>query len=222
MTVDNNSMIDKYTPLYNDKSYIKYKILILCVSILFLMIRFGAIIPDVNQLVVKGFKIINLPKTIAALYLVWMYIYFSFYQKYWSVIEKEIIKSKKLIFKEKIAQNILRETHKRLGHDFEWFEVNSLHLSSFLQFYISYAPISFPEYGDEQNHGSRGGVIDLKLKCNRKYIAPYLAEVYLRGPIVTAYLIPFSFPIIAWFICMLGGWFGSLSTIFSELSGNIS
>lgn len=221
MTVEKNKQNDKDTHLYSDKSYIKNKIIILGVSILFLMIRFGAVIPDVDKLFVKGFKIINISKTIAASYLVWLYLYLSFYQKYWNVIEKEITESKKHIFKEKIAKKILRETHEKHGHEFNWFEINAIHLSSKLRFFISYEPVTFEEGGEDEKHGSRHFVIDLKLKHNRKYILPYLAEVYWRGPIVTAYIIPFSFPVIAWFICMLGDWAGSLTTLFSEFSGHI-
>lgn len=215
MSVEGNNLNGIGDYLYKDRYYIRYKILILTVSIIFLMIRFGAIAPDVDQITIKGFKIINLTKAIAFLYLVWIYLYVSFYQKYWSAISKEIKTTKEQIFINNFVQNILRETHQSHGHDFEWFEINSLHLSSFLQFWVSYTPLSFPEYGNEEKNGRRGWVINLKLKRNRKYILPYLAEVYFRGPIVTAYLIPFSFPIVAFFVCMVSGWFGGLSTIFS-------
>lgn len=214
--------LSNYTYLYSDKSYRKNMIIILSVSIFFLMIRFGAIIPDLDKLSIKGFRIISLSKTIAALYLVWLYLYFSFYQKYWSTVKKEIVKSKEKIFKEKIALKILRETHERHGHDFDWFTIYSLSLSPIMNFFISYSPVSFLEHGEEKVHGRRHWVINLKLKRNRKHILPYLAEVYFRVPIVTAYIIPFLFPVFAWIVCMLGDWPGSLIVIFTELSNNVS
>jgi hypothetical protein len=216
MIKKNINQLSKSGPLYSDKSYIRYKIMILGVSILFLMVRFGAVVPELDKLAVKGFRIISLSKAIAFSYLVWIYLYFSFYQKYWDAIEKEIIQSKKDIFKEKIAKLILHDTHERRGDDFQGFDIESLHPIRWFQFFISYAPVTFEEDGQEINHGKRSWMINLTLKHNRKYLLPYLAEVYCRGPIVTSYIIPFSFPVVAWFICMIGDWPGSLTKIILE------
>ena len=213
MNNKSNEKLSNDTQLYNDKSYIRYKNIVLAVSVFFLLLRFGAIILDVDLLSVKGFKIINLSITIAALYLVWLYLYLSFYQKYWSIVEKEITKSKEKFF---------RETHEAHGHDFDWFTIYTIHLSPILNFFISYSPVSFIDHGEKEEHGRRSWVINLKLKRNRKHILPYLAEVYFRGPIVTAYIIPFSFPVLAWSVCMLGDWAGSLKTIIAALSNNNS
>lgn len=222
MNSSNTEKLGNYIQLYSDKSYLKDKIIVLAVSIFFLLIRFSAIIPDLEKLSIKGFRIISLSKTIAALYLVWLYLYFSFYQKYWSVVKKEIVKSKEKVFKETTAFKILRETHAKHGHDFDWFRIYSLHFSPIMKFFISYSPVSFLEHGEEEIHGRRHLVINLKLKRNRKYILPYLAEVYFRGPIVTAYFIPFLFPVFAWIVCMFGDWPGSLIAIFADLSNNAS
>lgn len=222
MNTTHNKKIDEDNHLYNHTSYVRDKIIILLVSVIFLMLRLGAIMPDVNNLFMDGFKIINLSKTFAVSYLVWMFLYFSFYQKYWALIEKEIIKSKQNIFKKKIAQKILRETHEKHGHDFDWFEINLLFLGPKLTFLISYSPMSHQEYEENERHSARTWNINLKSKNNRKYILPYLTEVYLRGPIVTAYIIPFSFPVIAWFFCMIGEWAGSLMTIITVLSSDLS
>lgn len=222
MTGEINKQLDKDNHLFSEKSYISNIIVILGISIFFLMLRYGAIVPDLDDMSVKGFKIINLSKTIAAAYLVWLYLYLNFYQKYWHVIEKEIARSKENIFKEKIAYKILRKTHEKLGHDFDYFNINSIHKSPKFQFSISYSPVTFEEYGEDKDHGSRFWVIDLKLKHYRKYLLPYLAEVYFRSPILTAYIIPFAFPIVVFFICMIGDWGGSLTTIFSAFSGKIN
>ncbi|HUU20456.1 MAG TPA: hypothetical protein VMW72_25125 [Sedimentisphaerales bacterium] len=211
----NTEKLGNYTQLYSDKSYRRDMIIVLAVSIIFLMIRFGAIIPDLDKFSIKGFKIISLSKTIAALYLIWLYLYFNFYQKYWSIVKKEIVKSKEKIFKEKIALTILRETHEKHGHDFDSFKIYSIHLDPIMKFFISYSPVSFLEHGEEEVHGRRCWIINLKLKRNRKHILPYLAEFYFRKPIVTAYFIPFLFPVFAWIVCMFGDWPGSLAAIFT-------
>lgn len=82
MNSKSNKEIINDVQLYSDRSYNRYKIIVLAVSILFLMLRFGAIVPDADRLFIKGFKILNLSKTIAALYLVWLFLYLDFYQKY--------------------------------------------------------------------------------------------------------------------------------------------
>jgi len=47
----------------------------------------------------------------------------------------------------------------------------------------------------------------------RSFIKMYLTEVYFRRHIVTAYIVFFWFPILAFVIYMLGDWTGSLRTI---------
>jgi hypothetical protein len=47
----------------------------------------------------------------------------------------------------------------------------------------------------------------------RSFIKMYLTEVYFRRHIVTAYIVFFGFPILAFVIYMLGDWTGSLRTI---------
>ncbi|MCF8084072.1 MAG: hypothetical protein K9M96_13335 [Deltaproteobacteria bacterium] len=171
--------------------------------------------PDSEKLELKGFKILNFSKAIAAGYLIWIYLYFKFYQKYWTGIKKDISKLKEQIFKQNIAFNILVETHERHDHNFDWFYIHSLHLSPIMEFWISYSPVSFSEEG-ERDHGRRHWVIDLKKKGNRKYIFSYLVNVYCRSPLVTFYFIPILFPILAGFICFLSNWPGNLMTIITN------
>jgi len=49
MKSKNTEKLGNYIQLYSDKSYRRDKIIILGVSIIFLMIRFGAIIPDLDK-----------------------------------------------------------------------------------------------------------------------------------------------------------------------------
>ena len=216
MNKNNDKIIAEPDHVYNEKTYIRNVVVILAISLLFLMMRFGAIIPDLEKLEIKGFRILNLSKTIAALYLVWIYLYLSFYQKYWREVKKDIARSKQSIFKDNIAFSILRETHERLNHDFDWFAIHSLSFDPIMKFWISYSPVSFLEHGEEKDHGSRHWVIDLKRKKNRKYMLPYLVNVYCRSPLVTLYFIPIFFPIIAGIICILGNWPGNLMTIIAN------
>ena len=188
-------------------------VIILVISLLFLMMRFGAIIPDLEKLEIRGFRILNLSKALSASYLVWFYLFMVFYQKYWRLVKKDIIKSKQNIFKSFIAFDILRETHEKLDHHFHSFNIHSLSFSPLMKFWISYSPILFSENGEEEDLGDRHWIIDLKKKRNRKHIFPYLLNVYVRSPLVTLYFIPIFFPILAGIICLFGKWPGSLTSI---------
>ena len=137
--------------VYHEKGYTRNMVIILSISLLFLMMRFGAIIPDLEKLEIKGFRIINLSKAIAAFYLIWFYLYLVFYQKYWRSVKKDIIKSKKSIFNSFIAFDILRETHERLNHHFHTFNIHSLSFIPIMKFWISYSPIIFSENGEEED-----------------------------------------------------------------------
>jgi hypothetical protein len=79
--------------------------------------------------------------------------------------------------------------------------------------WISYSPIIFEENGEEEDLGDRHWIIDLKKKRNRKFIFPYLVNVYFRSPLVTLYFIPILFPILAGIICIFGKWPGSITSI---------
>lgn len=216
MNTENDKLKSASDHVYDGKTYFWDMIVILAISLFFLMMRFGAIIPDLEKLEIKGFRILNLSKVIAASYLVWIYLYLRFYQKYWREVKKDITRSKKNIFKDNIAFSILRETHERHNYDFDWFTIHSISFNPIMKFWISYSPVSFLDHGEEYDHGSRHWVVDLKRKNNRKYILPYLVNVYCRSPLVTLYFIPLFFPILAGLICFLGNWPGSLIVIITN------
>jgi len=213
--------VEQDVRLYNEKTYVRDKIIVLGASVVLLMIHFGAIIPDLNKLV-KGFKIVNQSIMIGFLYLVWFYLYFSFYQKYWSSVKRELKKIKETTFRVKFAFKILHETHERSRHDFYGYNIEGLIFTPVMRFHIFYSPVTLIEEGIEKEHGSRNWIIDLKRKGRRKYILRYLVEVYLKSPIVTSYFIPFAFPVFAGIICMLVDGPGSLKTIYEELLKNIN
>lgn len=216
MNKENDEIKTAPDHVYKEKTYIRNMVVILAISLFFLMMRFGAIIPDLEKLEIKGFRILNLSKTIAASYLVWIYLYISFYQKYWRKVKKDITRSKESIFRDNIAFRILRETHKKLNHEFDWFRIHSMSFNPIMKFWISYSPVSYLDHGEEEDHGSRHWVIDLKRKNQRKYIFLYLVNVYCRSPLVTLYFIPILFPILAGVICFVGNWPGSLIKIITN------
>jgi len=199
--------------LYNEKNYVMRVFVILGICLFFLMMRFGAIFPNLEKIEIKGFKIVNLSKTIAAFYLIWFYLYLSFYQKYWILVRKSIVELKESIFEDKIAFSVLQEIHERHKHNFDWYNIHALKYFKIMQFWISYSPVSFLDHGEEDEHSSRFFIIDLKSKNNRKYITRYLVNVYFQSPLVTSYLIPIIFPILAVIICFTGKWPGSLFAI---------
>jgi len=212
MHIDNNNKAADSVEVYNSKSYVYNMIVILSISLLFLMMRFGAIIPDLEKLEIKGLRVLDLSKFIAALYLIWIYLYLIFYQKYWQIIRKDIIRLKQSIFEANFASQILRETHERNNHDCDWFNIYSLSYSPIMNFWISYSPVSFSEHGEEE-HGKRHWVIDLKRKKKRRYIVPYIIDVYFKSPLITLYYVPILFPILAGVLCLSGKWPGSFSEI---------
>ena len=77
MNTENDKLKSASDHVYNGKTYFWDMIVILAISLFFLMMRFGAIIPDLEKLEIKGFRILNLSKVIAASYLVWIYLYLS-------------------------------------------------------------------------------------------------------------------------------------------------
>ncbi len=204
--------------LSNDKCYNKFVSIILIVSLFFLVIRFGGIVLNTNELILKVFKIENISITIFASYILWIYLYFCFYQKFYTQVVKEKKEIKENVFRDKFSFLVLNETHKRHKHNFDDFNIHTVHFMPVMSFFISYSPISYYDYGEEKEHEQRSWIIKLTIKHNRKYIFSFLNEIYLKTPIVTLYIIPFYFPIFVFILCFTGNWLGSLKVIFKVIS----